>query len=244
MMKIQETFILCKGIGPKADADIRQAGICNWQMALDCPDRIPLSPKKVDALVRELESLMADLTERRWERLVERLPTREHWRVLVDRNKDCSFFDIETDGLSMYEGAPTVICCLHRGEMHTFIRGDNLEDFPELLLKIDQLVSFNGSSFDVPYIQNYFNIPTLPCAHIDLRWICHHKGFKGGLKSIERELGLLRDDDLHGVDGLEAVWLWERYERYRDISALKRLVKYCQADVLGLEMLARELSYL
>lgn len=243
-MKIQETFVLCKGIGPKADENIRQAGIQNWQMALECPELLPLSPKKTESLLLELNNLKEDLEASRWERLVEKLPNKEHWRVLIDRQSECSYFDIETDGLSMYEGAPTVICCLHRGQMHTFIQGENLDDFPDLLLEVDQLVSFNGASFDVPYVQCYFNIPTLPCAHVDLRWICHHKGFKGGLKSIEKELGLTRDDDIHGVDGLEAVWLWERYDRYGDVSALKRLVKYCQADVWGLEVLARELSYL
>jgi|SaaInlStandDraft_1057018.scaffolds.fasta_scaffold09955_3 uncharacterized protein len=243
-MKTQETFVLCKGIGPKADEKIRLSGIHNWKMALENPERLPLSPKKTEALLQELNSLTEDVESARWERLIGRLPNCEHWRVLMDRQKECSYFDIETDGLSMYEGAPTVICCLHKGKMHTFIQGENLEDFPDLLLDIDQLVSFNGASFDVPYVQCYFNLPTLPCAHVDLRWICHHKGLKGGLKSIERDLGLTRDEDIHGVDGLEAVWLWERYNRYGDNAALKRLVKYCQADVWGLEVLARELIYL
>jgi uncharacterized protein len=243
-MKVQETFVLCKGIGPKADAKIRQSGILNWQMAIDCPELLPLSPKKTESLLSELEGLIEDLNKSRWEQLVQKLPNCEHWRVLEDRQKTCSYFDIETDGLSMYEGSPTVICCLHKGKMHTYIQGENLDDFPELLLDIDQLVSFNGASFDVPYIQTYFNIPTLPCAHVDLRWICHHKGLKGGLKSIEKELGLIRDDDIDGVDGMEAVWLWERYERYGDNASLKRLVKYCQADVWGLEVLAKEVSYL
>ena len=33
-------------------------------------------------------------------------------------------------------------------------------------------------------------------------------GFSGGLKAIERRLGLVREDDVIGLDGRDAVVLW------------------------------------
>jgi hypothetical protein len=58
----------------------------------------------------------------------------------------------------------------------------------------------------------------------------------GGLKRIEKEVGIQRDDDLQDVDGYEAVRLWYKYKR-GDENALKLLTKYNIADVENLKTL-------
>jgi uncharacterized protein YprB with RNaseH-like and TPR domain len=243
-LSVTGTFIHLKGIGPGANQKILDAGLQNWQMALEHSELLPLSKAKISSVTDELKRYSDELQNDNWFNLVAALPAKEHWRVLKDNLHRISYFDIETDGKSMYEGEPTVICCYHRGEMLTYMNGENLDDFPDILDDIDMLTSFNGASFDVPYVQTYFSIPTFPCPHIDLRWICHHKGLKGGLKAIEVELGMNRDANVHGVDGLEAIALWQKWKWYRSEPALERLIHYCRADVMGLEVLAKEISYL
>ena len=73
---------------------------------------------------------------------------------------------------------------------------------------------------------------------MDLCFASRKIGLRGGLKSIEREIGLARDEDIAGVDGFEAVRLWRRWERRGDKDAFARLLDYNRADVVNLETLA------
>jgi hypothetical protein len=87
----------------------------------------------------------------------------------------------------------------------------------------------------------WFHVPELPCAHVDLRWVCFHQGWRGGLKRIERELGVERPADLDGVGGDEAVRLWQYWETRQDPTALRLLTRYCSADVVALPLVAARL---
>jgi len=47
-----------------------------------------------------------------------------------------------------------------------------------------------------------------------------------------------------GIDGLEAMYLWDRYKRWQDEEALKTLLLYNKEDVLNLPILERRLFIL
>lgn len=172
-----------------------------------------------------------------------RLPPLEQWRVLTHWFEQASYFDIETSGLEV-DSIVTLVCCFHEGRPLRFLAGENIEDFLELLESVKLLVSFNGASFDVPRVLDRFHIPELPCAHVDLRWLCHHAGWRGGLKKIERALGLRRPDDLEGLGGAEAVWLWQAWRESGDEQAKRTLERYCSADTVMLKLLAGRLCAL
>jgi len=96
-------------------------------------------------------------------------------------------------------------------------------------------VTYNGKTFDVPFIENYFRI-RLNHAHIDLRYILGSLGYRGGLKHCEIQLGIDRGD-LREIDGFFAVQLWHDYKRTQDPKALETLLAYNIQDVLTLESL-------
>jgi len=171
---------------------------------------------------------------------VSRLPPLEHWRVLAQWVDRASFFDIETSGLEA-DSIVTLVCCFHGGRPLRFLADENLDDFLDLLEQVRLLVSFNGASFDVPRVLARFHIPDLPCPHVDLRWLCHRAGWRGGLKKIERALGLRRPADLEGLGGAEAVWLWQAWSERRDEKARRTLERYCSADTVMLRLLAGRL---
>ena len=191
-------------------------------------------------VVEEVQANLEALERRDISYLVDRLSTRDHWRILEHFIDDVSFFDIETAGLE-YDDPVTVIACWHRGRIQTFVEHENLDEFLDLLDEVTLLSSFNGSTFDVPRILDAFHIPELPCPHLDLRWLCYHRDLRGGLKEISYRLKLNRPDDLRHVNGETAIRWWARWEHFQDRQARADLLRYCAADVILLVVLAEEL---
>ena len=238
---IREAFRHLPGIGPERLAILRAAGIRTWD---DIGDHPPPGLKMGADGWRELRKAVA-LCHRAWEQtdlqyLVNAFAIADHWRILASWFPQASFFDIETTGLSA-DSQVSLIGCYHRQRLHVFIRGKNMADFLDLLDDVTLLVSFNGSSFDVPRVLEAFHIPALPCPHVDLRWLCYHARLTGGLKRVERSLGIARPADLAGVEGAEAVRLWNLWQKAGIQTAGRKLVRYCCADVLSLQTVAANL---
>jgi uncharacterized protein YprB with RNaseH-like and TPR domain len=226
-------------LGPVRLERLQTRGMRTWDDLLAAGDPLGLRGRWEDvcAAVRERQRAVADDEPRR---LAGALHARDHWRVLAHWFDQASFFDIETSGLGAGSEV-TLVVCLHRGRLLRYFRGENLDAFLDLLQEVKLMVSYNGTGFDVPRIEDLFHVPSFPCAHVDLRWMCHYRGWHGGLKAIERQLGLRRPADLDGVDGLMAVALWEQWTRLGDAAARRRLERYCAADTVALQRLAAEL---
>jgi uncharacterized protein YprB with RNaseH-like and TPR domain len=66
---------------------------------------------------------------------------------------------------------------------------------------------------------------------------CWKNNLKGGLKAVERTLGIGRDIDGKGDD--DPRLLWRRYRMHRDENSLERLLSYNQEDTLNLLLLEK-----
>jgi hypothetical protein len=147
--------------------------------------------------------------------------------------------DIETDGLSR-DSLVTVVTVHRKNETFTLTEGIDLdpESLSEALEGSKLLVTFNGSCFDIPVLKNSFPTVDLDIPQFDLRFASRKVGFKGGLKPLEIELGIQREEDIEGVDGAMAVHLWHQWERHGDEDALRILREYNRADTINLEYIA------
>ncbi len=243
---IDQTFLHCPGIGPKTDSRLKSLGYTCWQDCLDRQSDLPFSELFKDRFLDTIRNSLSALKKNDLGFLTSCLPPREHWRILGRYFSDATFFDIETTGLSSYDSIITMITAYHQENLFTFVYEDNLDDFLQLVDQATLLVTFNGNSFDIPFIENSFNIPDIGCPYIDLRWICYHQGYTGGLKSIERQLYLRRPEDVRHVDGYEAVLLFERWQA-GSTEAGQKLIRYCEIDVLATYLTAgrllQELGY-
>lgn len=163
------------------------------------------------------------------------LPSSQHWRFFSEFRNSTVYLDIETTGLESWGNEITTIALYDSDFITYYINGKNLNEFPDDIRKYKVIVTYNGKTFDVPFIEKYFNI-RLDHSHIDLRYILGSLGYRGGLKSCETQLGIDRGD-LAGVDGFFAVLLWHDYKRTGNQKALETLLAYNIQDVLTLENL-------
>ena len=163
------------------------------------------------------------------------LPSNQSWRFFPEFRESTVYLDIETTGLDRYYNSITTIAIYDGHEIKTYVQGQNLNDFIEDIQKYKVIVSYNGKSFDIPFIENYFNI-RLDHAQIDLRYVLYSLGYRGGLKGCERQLGMDRGE-LSDIDGFFAVLLWDEYLRTGDQKALDTLLAYNIQDTITLENL-------
>lgn len=233
---LQHTFSHIPGIGPKIEQNLWSAGVNTWQdWRLPAPVRISTnsSCEAESTLAASLEALENNDPSY----FTSRLAANQSWRIFAEFRDSIAYLDIETTGLDDFAEITTI--ALYDGKaVYTYVNGRNLDDFVDDITKYKVIVSYNGKSFDVPFIERYFRI-TLNHAQIDLRFILAKLGFKGGLKGCEKQLGLSRGD-LDGVDGYFAVLLWQMYKRSGNEQALQTLLAYNVEDTINLERLAVE----
>ena len=163
----------------------------------------------------------------------------EHWRLFPDLGEGCVYLDIETTGLST-EDVITVVGISDGAGTSLLVRGSTLtrRRLESALGGARLLVTFAGSSFDVPRLRAAFpGLAAWDLPHFDLAIGGRQVGLRGGLKAIERQLGHQRVGGLHGLEGAGAPALWRAHEA-GDPQALPRLLRYCRQDVESLVVLA------
>ncbi len=243
---LRATFLHVWGIGPVSEGQLWLAGLRDWADLARGPGRLGLSSAARRHLAAEVAASERALSERDARYFGRRLPEREHWRLYPEFGRETAFLDIETTGLSPYAGIVTVVTVHGAQETRTFVAGEDLEELPAYLRRFGVLVTFNGSRFDVPFLEAAFPQLVAPPVHVDLRFLFYRLGLSGGLKRIEERLGIGDRTGVEGIHGLDAVRLWHEYRRGNP-AALDRLVRYNRADTVNLEPLldlaVRELEH-
>lgn len=233
---LTRSFCCFRGISNAAERRIWQQGCWAWSH-LALAGRA-LSRSRAANLAVQVAAAEAALRGRVADFFLSRLPVGHRLRAWPDFCEGVAFLDVETTGLSARDEM-TVLGVRIAGEMHSFVRDRDMWRFMELWRRIDILVTFNGARFDLPVLGRTFGLRVMP-PHIDLLHESRAHGFNGGLKNIERLLGIRRTPEEEG-DGAEAVRLWRQYAEAADPSGLERLMRYNARDVQSLVVLAREL---
>ncbi|HEV2316132.1 MAG TPA: ribonuclease H-like domain-containing protein [Thermoplasmata archaeon] len=233
---LRSTFLHLSGVGPWTEAQLWRSGVTDWETFLERAEVPGISGDRKSRFDTELRLGQSALAARSADWFADRLPTSEHWRLYEAFRSETAFLDIETTGLSPYDGIVTVVTVHGGGRTRSFVADEDLEELPAYLGRYRVLCSFNGIYFDVPFLEVAFPQWVAPRAHIDLRFVLRRLGYSGGLKRIEQVLGLGDRSGVEGVDGFQAVQLWHDYRR-GNRAALDRLVRYNRADTVNLESL-------
>ncbi|WP_311171715.1 ribonuclease H-like domain-containing protein [Halobellus ordinarius] len=234
-MRIENSFVPARGIGERRERSLWESGILTWE-EFD-PTRAPLGEKtgeRVESFVAEALERLDDGDARYFG---ERFPASESWRLYENFRSDALFFDIETTGLDAHSADVTTVSFTQNGETTTLIRGEDLtvDALREQFRGAPLVVSFNGKQFDVPFLEESFEL-SVDAPHLDLMYPCRRIDLTGGLKAIESEIGI--DRDRPDLSGRDAVRLWHQYARDGDEDALGTLVSYNRDDTENLQNLA------
>lgn len=233
---LEHTFIHIQGIGHKTESKLWEQGIRTWHDFLQFTETV-FSPARDQFVRQELENSIKHRDDIRY--FSDRLSSGDMWRLFREFEKKAVYLDIETSGGYGGMDEITVIGLYDGRSVWTFVNGIDLDEFEIAIAGYDLVITFSGTSFDLPFIRRWFPGISLPTAHIDLRFLLKKLGIGGGLKKIEKELGISRDEGIDGMDGYEAVMLWKAYQ-WGDRKALDTLIKYNTADIVNLKPLTEK----
>lgn len=224
------------GIGTRSEERLWQKGISDWSQLIAEPNKVRIGNVDVRVLVDMLKQSENALKQENHQFFSRSLGQKDVWRAYDAFKHKCAYVDIETDGGS--SGDSITVVGLYDGEkFKAFVRGENLADFKDAISHYSMIVTFFGTGFDMPVLERKYG-RIFDQIHFDVSILLNKLGYRGGLKRIEKEFGLQRSEDTDGLNGRDAIRLWNRYEQLGDTESLRILVDYNREDVISLPILA------
>ncbi len=170
---------------------------------------------------------------------------------------DLLFLDIETKSLYFETQIITIGCgyfenncfkTIHFTALNEEGEYDILQNFNSILKNRKALVTFNGKSFDVPFIElrmSYYNIDNnISDYHNFDLYFFTKKAFKShqdsfSLKEIDKKiLNKHRSNDINGED---VNYYYNRYLNTKNINFLKPVINHNREDIVSLALLLNKL---
>jgi uncharacterized protein YprB with RNaseH-like and TPR domain len=232
---LSRTFIHVAGIGPVTEQRIWQRGVHSWEHFLADPGTAALSATKTERATRVVAESLDRLSRQDHRYFATCLASRDHWRAFPDFRRRIAYLDIETTGMSDDDDI-TIIGLYDGRRVRIYTKGEDLQEFADDIRDYQLLVTFFGSSFDLPFLRRRFSHVRFDQLHIDLCWALRRLGHSGGLKRIEQQLHIARSPETEGLNGWDAVRLWREWERGGQES-LDLLKAYNREDIVNLERL-------
>lgn len=236
---IRRRFSIFARIGTKYERLIWNAGVADWQQFLGV-EKVPGLPATVYTSVsHQIQQWTKAVEKRDAKFFAEQLAPAEHWQLYELLGDSVCYVDIETTGLYPGYHKITLFGIFDGKNYEALVAGKNLtsRSLHKALRGCKLLVTYYGRVFDVPFLSKAYPTVDWNIPNFDLCFAGRRLGFKGGLKAVEKLLGLERPEEIEHIDGFEAVRLWYRYVSGNK-KALDRLIAYNQADTMNLARIA------
>lgn len=236
---LKHTFTILSGVGTRLERHLWREGVLTWEDFLTRIHIPGVSRYRKNMLDRELTRALHALDVGDIDYFTGRLHHSEYWRLFDAFRKDAVCLDIETSGGPAGDGEVTIVGMYGRDQIHTLIKGISLgpRTLIDVLSRYKLIITYYGRVFDMPFLHKSISGLNINMPNYDLCFASHRLNIKGGLKKLESYFGINRDETIIGMDGHDAVMLWEKYME-GDREALELLLKYNEADTKNLYQLA------
>jgi len=229
---IRHTFSLLSGIGEKLERSLWKRGILTWDDFLKLKEIEGISPERKVSYDDLLTRASIELGIGNAEYFARILKRREHWRLFEVFGDGAVCLDIETNGLQPGAGGYATVVGLYDGfDCRCFVSGEDLtvENINSALAGYKYLITFYGAAFDIPFLLRTMPGVRFDIPHFDLCFAARRLELNGGLKKLEQMLGINRQESVRGMNGYDAVKLWEQAKRGSS-EAMERLLIYNMED--------------
>lgn len=233
---LESTFCHIPGVGAHTEKSLWQQGCLTWHTYLRNPEGFSIGGADRNYVNSFVRKSVEQLKKRDHRFFAEALGTRESWRAWPEFRGKTAYLDIETDGGQSGDSV-TMVGLYDGADFTCLVKGIDLDAFPDVISKYSMVVTFFGTGFDIPMLRRAFPHVRFDHLHLDLCHTLKRVGYRGGLKKIEKQLGIARGEGTDGLSGFDAIRLWNEYRSGRDAS-LEILVEYNREDVVNLETLA------
>lgn len=239
---LHNSFVHLPGIGAETEKRFWEQGLHTWDHLEQNLSSV-FGAKRAQQIAAALEESRAAAEALEFEYFQARFKGSEMWRLLPSlftgkHGKKIAYLDIETTGLGFPpQCQSTTIAIYFDGQLHMeHDRARKLALLKEVEKSARLLVTFNGGTFDLPFLRREFKLE-LRQAHLDLRYWMAALGYRGGLKAIQKQFPEVRQRESMDIDGFDAVRLWKLHQRGVP-NALETLLTYNAEDTVILEQLA------
>lgn len=237
---IRNTFCLLNGIGERLERRLWGQGVLTWEDFIERDTIDLISPERKVFFDSALRDAIINLRTGNSHYFAKTIKRREHWRLYDVFKGEALCLDIETNGFLPDRGGYVTLVGLYDGyEWRYLLAGENLtvDNLKRELSGYKYLITYYGSSFDIPFLQRMFPDVRFDIPHFDLCFAARRLGFKGGLKRLESELSIERDSSVKGMNGYDAIRLWE-FAKRGSKDALDLLITYNREDTVNLFKIA------
>jgi uncharacterized protein len=237
---IRNSFSILNGIGERLEKKLWRTGILTWDNFINASAINFLSSNKKHFYDARLSDASCELDKANAEYFANMIKRRDHWRLFSIFKGEAVCLDIETNGLMPGSGGYVTMVGLYNGfDYKSFIRNINLtpENLRNELSGYKYLITFFGAGFDIPFLMRAMPDLKFDIPHFDICFGSKRIGFRGGLKKLEQELGITRDKSVKGINGYDAIKLWENARRGSS-DALQLLEIYNKEDTVNLLQIA------
>ena len=237
---LRNTFIHLPGVGPRTEGALWAQGCTDWDCFLDSGRKYSVGSASQMVVREELGLSRKSLEERNFQYFRKRLRGIDAWRAYEEFKDNSVCLDIETEGGSE-DDQVTCIGLYDGNEYVCLTKGDDIESFRDRISHYSMIITFFGAGFDLPVLERRFPRLFFDQIHVDLCPTLRSIGFRGGLKSIEKQFGIKRSPETDGLNGYDAIRLW-RAARRGSTKAMELFVRYNMEDTVNLRKLA-DLSF-
>ncbi len=234
-----KTFLHLAGFTKKREKELWDKGVRNWTLFNRLKERhihsLGFKPQIYNKYRDFIKKSQSNLRVKNHLFFSNFLPKEETWRLYPEFSKDTCFMNVLTSGRCASQHDIGMITVSSNKKVTNFVQGQNLDEkhLKKELSKYKVVVTFDGSKFDMPFIQNKF--PKIKIDHIQLELRkLYSKIHKENIYQIKHQINSQLGMEINDHKAMQMVSKWKKND---DNILLNKLKNYSRINNLSMNYL-------